>query len=295
MNSLDGNRIVKDAGWLQPLADPPSGVPISREGFCEALFAYVSGVFRCGRGRNLFIFGVPGSGKTVYVKHLLLALRKTAEDSRVPLGIAYVNCARTRTAYFTLVEVVKEFGATVPVCGVQEFRLKQAFESLLVDQAVVVCLDEVDGLPPKAREQLVYYLNRQPNTTLILVSNQLRDASAFGPRVLSTLQPVVLTMDPYTAEEAQTILKERVEQAFYPDTIKDKLLLEVAHVVAEKGDIRMGFAILLTAGYLAETQGHKELRLKDIQAAIRSETALELAQKVDALEQKLQALQRHRR
>jgi len=50
-----------------------------------------------------------------------------------------------------------------------------------------VAIDEVDVLSLKEKEPLVYYLNRQPKTTLILISNKIEDAAQLPERALSTL------------------------------------------------------------------------------------------------------------
>jgi len=252
------------------------------------MVGYVSGLFGCGRGRNLFLSGKPGSGKTVCAKYLLLEIGKRAEENRIPLGTVYVNVGKTRTPYFTMVEIVRALGVIVPDCGWQMFRLKQAFEKVLEEKAVVICLDEVDSLLLKQREPLVYYLNRQPKTTLILVSNRLREATSLPSRALSTLQPKLITLEPYTPEEAKIILKERVTMAFHPGTIRDILLMKVARVASEAEDIRLGFSILLTAGQLAEERGQSKVKIADIRSAIKSETTIGLLQKMDELEKQLE-------
>ena len=46
----------------------------------------------------------------------------------------------------------------------------------------------------------------------------------------------------------------------------------------------MGFAILLTAGYLAEGKERSDVGTEDVRSAIRSETIMDMIQKIDALE-----------
>ncbi len=45
-----------------------------------------------------------------------------------------------------------------------------------------MAIDEVDALLAKQREPLVYYLNRLPGTTLILISNGFQDLKRLPPR-----------------------------------------------------------------------------------------------------------------
>ncbi len=186
------------------------------------------------------------------------------------------------------------FHHNVPACGWQMFRLKQVFEKTLQKTAIIICLDEVDSLLLKLKDPLVYYLNRQPRTALILISNRLRNVTAIPQQALSTLQPKLMILEPYTAGEAKRILKDRITIAFHPNTIKEKLLEEVTKVASETEDIRLGFTILLTAGYLAEEQRQSEITEKDIHAAIKNETIIGHLQRMDELEHQLKTSQRNR-
>jgi len=268
------SQIFKDAGWLQPLSDPPSGKPLCRDEDLETMALFLSDVFKTGQARNLFIYGKPGTGKTVCVQYLLSEIRRHADEQRAPLVAVYVNAGKTRTPYYTMLEIVKSLGLSVPDCGWQMFRLKQAFENARKDRAIVVAIDEVDAIIFKEKEPLVYYLNRQPKTTLILLSNKIEDATSLPSRALSTLQPKLLRLEPYTDEEAKTILVERVEKAFQPGAISHKLLDIVAEVASKAEDIRLGFSILLSAGLFAEEDGKINVEIEDVESAVESEMRL---------------------
>lgn len=269
------SRIFKDAGWLQPLSVPPSGKPLCRDEDLKIMAGFLCNLFKIGQARNLFVFGKPGTGKTVCAQYLLSEIRKYAEDNDVSLAPVYVDAGKTRTPYYTMLEIVKSLGLYVPSCGWQMFRLKQAFENARKDQAIVVAIDEVDAIILKEKEPLIYYLNRQPKTTLILLSNKIEDATSLPSRALSTLQPKLLRLEPYTTEEAKTILADRVEKAFQPNTLSDKLLTVVAETTSKAEDIRLGFSILISAGLFAERNGKTRVKAEDIQKAIESETRLE--------------------
>jgi hypothetical protein len=49
------DKIFWDAKWLQPLSDPPDGLPLCRDSDLELMASFVQDVFRTGQGRNLFI------------------------------------------------------------------------------------------------------------------------------------------------------------------------------------------------------------------------------------------------
>ena len=249
-------------------------------------------MFKTGQARNLFIYGKPGTGKTVCVQYLLRQIRRHADENHVPLATVYVNAGKTRTPYYTMLEIVKRLGLEVPDRGWQMYRLKQAFENARKDKAIVVAIDEVDAIIFKEKEPLVYYLNRQPKTTLILLSNKIEDATTLPNRVLSTLQPKLLMLEPYTAEEAKTILSERVKKAFKPNVISDKLLNIVAEAASKAEDIRLGFIILLSAGLEAEDAGEDTIEADDVKFAINSETRLERLKKLDSIKKQLEDIRK---
>ena len=96
-----------------------------------------------------------------------------------------------------------------------------------------------------------------------LISNKLNDLSALPPRAKSTLQPMMAQFKSYTQEEAEEILAERIEKAFQPTAVSRKILRKV-------GDMRVGFSILPTAGYLAERDGRGKIGLDDLETAAKA-------------------------
>ena len=103
-----------------------------------------------------------------------------------------------------------------------------------------------------------------------LISNKLNDLSALPPRAKSTLQPMVAEFNPYTHEEAEEILAERVERAFQPKAVSRTILRKVSEAASKAGDIRVGFSIILTAGYLAERDGRGKITLDDLETAAKA-------------------------
>ncbi len=286
------SRIFMDTKWLQPLSDPPSGKPLCRDTSLKLMADFLSDVFTTGQARNLFIFGKPGTGKTVCVQYLLSEINKYAKETKAPISAVYVNAGRTRTPYYTMLEIVKGSGLKVPDAGWQMFRLKMAFENTLRDKAVVIAIDEVDAILAKEKEPLVYYLNRQPKTTLILISNRIEDATQLPERALSTLQPKLISLDPYKPEEIKEILLDRVKHTFHSDVLPDNLLGEIARITSEAGDLRLGFSILLSAGYSAEKAGKARIEEEDVKSAIKGESKLDILKKMEALREQLQKLRK---
>ena len=113
-------------------------------------------------------------------------------------------------------------------------------------------------------------------------------------RALSTLQPKFIHLEPYTTEEAAKILKERAQKAFQPNAITDKLLGEIAETTAEKGDIRLGFHILLTAALSAEKAAKARIEPEDIQESLKDETKLGTLKEIDRIREQIEKLRKRR-
>ena len=253
------STVFRDVGWLQPLSPSPSGVPVGREAELRAIAACLADVFEGGVGRNVFVYGKPGTGKTFCVRYVLDRVRAFVEAKGLDVLVVYVNVGKTRGPYFTLLEIVRAVGVDAPSSGWQFSRLKEEFERVRADKPIIVAVDEFESLIFKQREPLVYYLNRQPKVTLILISNKFEDIAGLPSRAKSSLQALPVKFDGYSLEVAKKILMERVERAFQSGAVEEKHIDWLAEVLSEVGDVRVCFNILLTAGLLAECEGKTKL------------------------------------
>lgn len=206
--------ILLDPAILDAQSDPPGGVPLCRDTYLDIMATNVSQVFRTGRARNIFVWGPPGSGKTASVQYLLRETQQHSSTIGALVATAYVNAGRTRNPYYTLTEILRQLNIAAPDVGWQFFRLKQAFENALKEKSALIAIDEVESILFKEKEPLIYYLNRQPKTTLILISNKLSQATQLPEKCLSTLQPLMISFKPYSGSEAFMILKARAQRAF---------------------------------------------------------------------------------
>jgi len=115
----DPKGILEDSRWLQPLSDPPGGRPLCCDGHLNLMATHLRDLFATGQARNLFIYGEPGTGKTVMVKYVLGEVAKRASEARLSVQTAYVNAGITRNPYYTMQEIVKQLGVSVPCAGWQ--------------------------------------------------------------------------------------------------------------------------------------------------------------------------------
>ncbi|HYA78647.1 MAG TPA: AAA family ATPase [Verrucomicrobiae bacterium] len=281
------SSIMQDHSVLDTQSEPPDGIPLCRETLLTFMASNVSNIFTSGRARNMFVWGSPGTGKTASVQYLLKEVQKHSKETNSPVNAAYVNAGRTRNPYYTLLEILKQLNISVPEVGWQFFRLKQAFENTLKEKPVLIAIDEVENVLFKEKEPLIYYLNRQPKTTLILISNKLSQATQLPERCLSTLQPEMILFSPYSEDEAFQILRARAQRAFKPNVISDELIWTIAKATEEMSDIRFGISMLLTAGQAAEQNQRAQINKQDVDFAIENTRKIKTLTSINELSKRI--------
>jgi len=197
--------------------------------------------------------GATGTGKTGIVRWIL-------ENNFKDIS-AYINCWKHRTIYEVLKEILLNF--QIPVHGKEPTsELLKKLEKIIGKKKVIVCLDEVDRL----KDFDVLYLLKRNNYGLILVSTFYHSLTSLGTRIKNSLVLTEIEFPAYSSSELFNILKDRVELAFRPRSIKDGLIKIAA--LSAQGDARVGLEILKKASKKAEIRNLKEIGIREVEEAI---------------------------
>ena len=224
-------------------------------------------------GRNLFIYGKTGTGKTSCVKYVIEEV-KGIPNTRA--RISYVNCRIYNSRFRVLNKIISDHIPTYARRGFGAVDLYEKLTSWIEEdnKILVVVLDEVDLV--KDLDDLIYTLTRinsdirAGGVTLIGISNKVSFKEELDPRSLSTLYETELVFAPYYATELYAILKERIASGFKKDIVEDEVLHFVAAMSAkEGGDARFALKILTRAGELAEEHASKKVGMKEAQDAAK--------------------------
>ncbi|RKD95618.1 Cdc6/Cdc18 family protein [Halopiger aswanensis] len=207
---------------------------------------------------NLLVYGPPGSGKTVCVNHVFNAL-----ENETRVKTIRINCWQYRTRPSLLTELLIQLGYPAPRKGKPVDTLLKLIGTWLdKNRSIAVALDEFDRFEDKA--EIIYDLHMLSQQSenklgLILVSNLPPEEFLLDSRSRSRLNCRTLEFQPYTAEELQEILSDRVEKAFEPGAVQPEVIETVAEEVAESGgDCRDAFERLRQAGRRASQENaHK--------------------------------------
>lgn len=214
-------------------------------------------------GRNLFIYGPPGVGKTVVCRHLLKALDDEEIDDVIPI---YINCWQKNTFFKIMLEVCDILGYKF-THNKKSDELFKIVKDMLNKRSVVFVLDEIDKLE---EQDLVYnILEEIYRKAVIIMTNRKEWIVELDERIKSRLTAELLEFKPYTREETGGIMRERAKLAFVPGALEDdafKLAVEKAHML---GDIRTGLYLLKEAGNAAEDAASKKITAEHVRKAIQ--------------------------
>jgi cell division control protein 6 len=223
------------------------------------------------RGRNLFVYGKAGTGKTSCVRHVIDEVKKL---SVVKARLSYINCRIYNSRYRVLSKIV---GDHLPFVAKRGYGLVEIYEKIINwieedGKVLVVVLDEIDMV--KDLDDLVYTLTRANSDirsggiTIVGVSNRIDFKEMLDSRTLSTLYERELAFPPYNSNELAAIIKDRVEKGFKAGVIGMDLIALVAAVAAkESGDARLALKVLSRAGERAEEEGRSRVNEEDINEA----------------------------
>jgi archaeal cell division control protein 6 len=242
-------------------------------------------VLKGARPSNLLLFGKPGTGKTAVVKNVVQRLHKKAKDLGIEVTVPFVNAKTANTGYKVLYEIAENMG----INNEEEKKLQVHFTGLSMGEAtdrildfiqkkkklhVVLIIDEVDSLVDRNGDGILYNFTRANERiseggfiSLIGVSNSLTFKDKLDPRVRSSLSEEEMVFNPYTVEQLQKILTDRVKLAFNDDVISGAAInLCAAMAGKENGDARKAIDLLRVAAEIAERErstnvGEKHIRL----------------------------------
>ncbi|MGC8676445.1 MAG: Cdc6/Cdc18 family protein [Candidatus Micrarchaeia archaeon] len=237
----------------------------------EAIERAIAPSLKGERGRNLFIYGRTGTGKTSCVKHVINEIEKLPS---IKAKISYINCRIYNSRFRVLSKIVSDH---LPFYAKRGYGVAEIYEKIVSwieedGKVLVVVLDEIDVV--KDLDDLIYTLARansdirQGGVTIVGISNKLTFKDNLDPRSLSSLYENEIVFPPYNANELVAILKDRASKGFKPGKIDEESINLAAAIAAkESGDARLSLEIISKAGEIAEAKKAGQVTVKEIAEA----------------------------
>jgi len=276
-DSVGSRSLFKDKQIMQ-LNYTPEDIP-HRDEQIKMVASILAPSLMGQKTSNLFIYGRPGTGKTLSIQHVANELSKRATENKV-LKVVYLNCKLKKVAdteYRILAELVKKLGGSVPATGLPTDQVYLRFLEILEnspERLLILILDEIDQAVKKIDDEFLYNLTRinteLNNMQIILVgiSNDLRFLDMIDQRVRSSLSEEELVFPSYNAIQLQDILRKRSDVAFKSGVVNEGVIAKcAAYAAREHGDARRALDLLRVAGEIAERNSEGKIKIEHIDHA----------------------------
>ncbi len=223
------------------------------------------------RGRNLFVYGKTGTGKTSCMKTVIERIKALPV---IRAKISYVNCRIYNSRYRALSKIASDH---MPIYAKRGYGIVDIYEKMISwieedGKVLIVVLDEIDIV--RDLDDLIYTLTRANSDiksggiTLVGISNKVSFKEDLDPRSLSTLYENELVFPPYNSSELASIVKERALKGFREGVVDQAAVnLSAAIAAKESGDARLALKIISKAGELAEAKNMNVVTIGDVEAA----------------------------
>jgi len=220
------------------------------------LLTCFSPMFEKKKPIHTWIFGRPGTGKTLVAKHILTKLEK---ESRV--GGVYVNCWEHCSYYSVLDKIIRE----LRILGAEKLNTSFKLERLkqfLGHRPFIIILDEMDRPKKDERDSIVYNLCNLGKVGLMCICNSPFVLYSLDERIRSRLNAKQVEFPPYTKIEMMRILKRRADLALNPRAWNMVTLRKIAELA--RGDARVAIQTLKNTALNAEDDSSGSIQEKHI-------------------------------
>ena len=253
--SLFRNSVALDYDYV------PKLIPY-RENEQKVVAGCIKPLFQNSNGRNILVYGPPGIGKTVAIKHIL----KEIEDETDEIIPIFINCWQKNSSYKVLVEVCEQIGYPLTHNKKTDELFAIVKKKINLKSAVFV-FDEADKL--EDLDVLYFILEEIFRKTVVLITNHKEIVLDFDDRIKSRLMAQTLEFRQYNLFETTGILKERIQYAFTPGIWDNDAFNKAVKKTSDISDIRSGLFILKEAGHSAEDASSKRITVEYVDSAIK--------------------------
>ena len=226
---------------------------------------YVAGcikpLFMDRNGKNVFVYGPPGVGKTAACRHLLKEIEEES-DEILPI---YINCWKKDTAHKIILDICELLDYKF-VQNRRTEELLNVIKQMLNRKKAVFVFDEADRLE---NTDLLYMISEEIyKKSIVLITNKKEWLSGIDDRVKSRLMAESVEFRPYNYEETKGILSDRMGYAFIQGVWNDDAFEMVAKRASEAKDMRSGLYLMREAAIIAENKSSRKVLLEHAQEAL---------------------------
>lgn len=213
-------------------------------------------------GRNLFVFGSQGIGKSACIKVVLKELQEKSD-----INCIYISCWKFNTSFKIICEICSQIGYKW-VHNKRTDELISACSKILNKRGSVIVLDEIDKLE---EQEIIYSLLEELNKKCIfLITNNREFLVGLDDRIRSRLRAEIIEFKPYNKDETDGILRQRKDFAFVKDIFEEEGFKKIIDKTFNLEDIRVGLFLMKQAGERAENESSKKILIKYVEESLKN-------------------------
>lgn len=242
----------------------PDSLPGREAEVSEIVFS-LKPAFEGRKGKNLLLFGSPGTGKTSSVKSVFESFNEESKNTKA----IFVNCWQNPTRNSVLARIGEAIGEPLPRRGLgtdEVFeRVAQSFHIQRTN--CVIALDESDRLLHNHEDAVIYDLSRSNFVSAIIcITNDADFLQKIDERIRSSLQPSAIEFSRYSPIALKKILADRAKLAFHPGVCSEEIIALVAAYASKLGgDARVAIEALWQCGKNAEARNSHQIETNDFE------------------------------
>jgi cell division control protein 6 len=252
---------------------------IGRDKEIEDIVRILNPVMFGRKPSNIFIYGKPGTGKTLLSRYVSGKLSAEASENKINVKIIYENC-KNKTSLKIIWDIINNISINkINLRGADTGTYWSKFWALIdnINGHVIVILDEIDTLKD---QDILYGFTRAAESgslkaskiNFIALTNNTHFPGFIDPRIISCLSAEELIFPPYDANQLRRILESKASIAFHPGILSESVIpLCAAYSAQEHGDARKAVNLLRVAGELAERENAEIINEDHVRRA-RSKT-----------------------
>ena len=233
-------------------------------------------------GRNVFVYGAPGIGKTTACKHVLRELEEETDD----IITIYINCWKENTTYKIFHKICEDLGYKF-ILNKKTTELFSLIQAKLNKKSAVFVFDEIDKL--EEMDFLYTLLEDIYRKSIFLITNYRDSYSELDERIRSRLAPEFLNFQAYNETEIAGILKQRRDYAFVQGCWDEEAFKELVEKCTETKDVRVGLYLMRESGNVAEEKSSRAVNLVHVAEAVKKVDDFHIKPK-EGLDEELQQI-----